>query len=278
MRVPQWTDDVSGNAGIRLSTSEGAMTTNRTDEAASVVRAPSPHPSRVLARIQADQPRFHSEADQDSDRGDDGLKDWGANEWMLHSLYDLGQGAKQTLETGCGRSTVLLASMAERHYCIAPREQEFERVSSYCSALGIDVDRITFLGGKSEFVLPNLQIDGMLDLVLIDGAHAFPFPTIDWFYASRNLRVGGYLIVDDVWLPAVADLIRFLDSEPSWRRVRRSLESAAYQKIAEVDDFNDWIPQRYGRTRIWLWQTGVRAVRSIPRPVRHRIRRLLGVK
>lgn len=251
------------------------MTTYRTETATNSSVDTPPTPAEVLARMRRDQPRFHSEADQDSARGSAALQDWGATEWLLRAIQDLGQGASQTLETGCGRSTVLFASTSQRHFCIGPREQEFARVRLYCESLGIDPEKITFLCGKSEDLLPGLTIEGKLDLVLIDGAHAFPFPMIDWYYASRWLRVGGHVIVDDAWLPAVADLVQFLNTEPSWRRVRRNLESAAYQKVAEADDFNDWVPQRYGRTRVRLWKAGVRVIRSIPRPVRRRLRQLI---
>jgi hypothetical protein len=36
-----------------------------------------------------------------------------------------------------------------------------------------------------------------LDLVLIDGDHAFPASFIDWYYTAEQVKLGGYVIVDD---------------------------------------------------------------------------------
>jgi hypothetical protein len=37
-----------------------------------------------------------------------------------------------------------------------------------------------------------------LDIVLIDGAHAFPFPFLDWYFTASALKAGGLLVIDDV--------------------------------------------------------------------------------
>ena len=52
--------------------------------------------------------------------------------------------------------------------------------------------------------------------MLVDGAHLFPFPALDWFYTARDLRVGGRVVLDDAFLPSVNMVVRFLNSSPSW--------------------------------------------------------------
>ena len=78
-----------------------------------------------------------------------------------------------TLETGIGQSTVLFAIQGTDHTCVAYSGREIERVRQYCAEQGIDAAKLQFQQGRSEHVLPGLPADP-LDLVLIDGSHAFP--------------------------------------------------------------------------------------------------------
>src|SRR3546814_19856741 len=69
--------------------------------------------------------------------------------------------------------------------------------------------------------LPPLESAGTeRDRVLIDGSHAFPLPMVDCFYGASLLVAGGTLVVDDVNLPAVRVLKRFLDQDPRWVSLR----------------------------------------------------------
>lgn len=77
----------------------------------------------------------------------------------------------------------------------------------------------------------SLDIDH-LDLVLIDGSHAFPLPFIDWYYTYQKLKVGGKMIVDDTQLWTGLVLKRFLILEPEWQYERNSPpRSAIFTKV-----------------------------------------------
>ena len=52
--------------------------------------------------------------------------------------------------------------------------------------------------------------------MLIDGAHSFPFPILDWLNTAPHLRVGGRVIVDDANQPTANLLARFLRKSPAW--------------------------------------------------------------
>ena len=115
-----------------------------------------------------------------------------------------------TLETGCGISTVLLGLWGARHTCITPSADEVERTQAYCESREISLENVEFLIGPSDEILPSLSSSHQLDLVLIDGGHAFPLPIIDWYYAASRLRAGGILVVDDLQLAPVSEaLIHF---------------------------------------------------------------------
>ena len=61
------------------------------------------------------------------------------------------------------------------HEAITPDFAEEERVRRQCASLGVDSSAVTFRIGPSHEVLPGWE-PRPLDLVLIDGAHGFPYP------------------------------------------------------------------------------------------------------
>ena len=56
-----------------------------------------------------------------------------------------------------------------------------------------------------------------LDLVLIDGAHGFPYPILDWWHVAGHVRLGGTVLLDDAYLPGVAAIVDFARSSDAWR-------------------------------------------------------------
>ena len=154
-----------------------------------------------------------------------------------------------TLETGCGYSTVMFAGAGTNHLVITPFEPEIERVRRFCLEHKLDTTHCHFLVGRSEYVLPTLDKSLLLDLVFIDGAHAYPFPILDWYYAQTRLRRGGMLILDDVAIPSVRVLFDFLCKDANWKLTRMVKGDPIFEKLGEsapshtgVDAFIDWWP------------------------------------
>jgi predicted O-methyltransferase YrrM len=82
---------------------------------------------------------------------------------------------QRTLETGCGYSTIIFALKGARHTVISPVIEEHQHIREWCKANQIDLWTLEFKLAQSEDVLPALDRE-LLDLVLIDGWHAFPAP------------------------------------------------------------------------------------------------------
>ena len=126
------------------------------------------------------------------------------------------QGGSRTLEIGAGVSTVLFALKGARHTCIVPYEKEVARIKAFCAEHRISVENVTFEVDFSERCLPRLD-PTELDLVLIDGAHGFPAPFLDWYYTAERLKVGGLLVIDDTQLWTGHVLRLFLSMQPEWK-------------------------------------------------------------
>jgi hypothetical protein len=46
--------------------------------------------------------------------------------------------------------------------------------------------RVTFVEGETRSTVPGYEFNGAVDLVLLDGPHAYPFPQIEYAYLFRG--------------------------------------------------------------------------------------------
>lgn len=191
-----------------------------------------------MERLLAEPPAVHA-MDFSSDPA---LGVWSTDSDCYRFLArNCGPGAR-TLETGAGISTLLFAAMGAVHTCVTPLEAEIERLRDHASSHGIDLSGVRFVVGGSEEVLPALEPDP-LDLVLIDGNHGHPTPTLDWFHGGRRLVDGGIVVVDDLQLPAPAVLARMLDRDPRWGRLERSAKWGGWARRGDGSLSQDWFDQ-----------------------------------
>ena len=113
----------------------------------------------------------------------------------------------RTLEVGCahGVSSLCICSAirgraSASHTILDPfQHSEWDAVGiTNLEKAGIDF--FNLIERKSELALPVLldQLEGAFDFVFVDGRHTLDQVLLDCFYATRLLRVGGYLAIDDV--------------------------------------------------------------------------------
>jgi predicted O-methyltransferase YrrM len=198
-----------------------------------------------LERLLNERPDFHTHepelVDRVFDPGEsyrhrrpwplDALRCYGLDTSVLQFIADHVGASSHTLETGAGRSSLVFALRAATHTAITPSADEIERIRAYAAAHGISLVTVTFVAQGSERYLPGRHA-APLDLVLLDGKHAFPWPIIDWFYTADALKVDGLLILDDVAMPSVALLTEFLSLDRGWRLVKRfGRQTVVFQKI-----------------------------------------------
>jgi len=183
-------------------------------------------PAPLTDSLRAHPPLLHAAGDQYF-----GLS-WDALAWIeTHVSSDM-----STLETGAGGSTVVFASSGSDHTTISPSADEHARISAYCGEHEISVERVEFIAGASHEVLVNGWKPRELDVVLIDGAHGFPYPTLDWVLLSPHVKVGGHVLVDDAQLEPVYGLVRFLKASPSWELTDvLGLRTPCFQKRDEIE-------------------------------------------
>jgi len=134
-------------------------------------------------------------------------------------------GIIKTLEVGCAYG------LSSLHICMAlcGREGAHHTIidpfqSSEWDGAGVlnleksGVDFFNLIETKSEFALPRLleNNEGQYDFIFIDGWHTFDHTLLDCFYATRLLRTGGFLVIDDASWPSVKRVISYLKNYPCY--------------------------------------------------------------
>jgi predicted O-methyltransferase YrrM len=172
---------------------------------------------------------------------------WGLNGAALDLLVDLAAEGDRTLETGVGYSTVVFAARGCEHTVVSPMALEHDRVRTWCIDRGIDLSAVRFLAAPSQEALPALE-PSALDLVLIDGDHAFPSPFIDFYYAAGRLVEGGLLMVDDTHLRTGRVLAEFLRVDaPRWRVHTELATTTVFERLSgPLIPPEGWLMQPWG--------------------------------
>lgn len=156
---------------------------------------------------------------------------WEALAWLERNV----QPGMNTLETGAGASTIVFTAAGAHHEAVTPDSTEEKRVRLACSERGIDDAKLTFHIGLSQDVLQS-RPSRALDLVLLDGAHGFPYPILDWWFLARQLRVGGRMLLDDAYLPAVASIVDYARASNAWElEAPVSFRTACLRKLRDEE-------------------------------------------
>jgi predicted O-methyltransferase YrrM len=177
---------------------------------------------------------------------------YGVDPELARFLFDSVSEQSKTLETGSGISTLAFALRQARHIAVTPSSEEVANIRSYAAANLISLDSVKFVIEPSDRYLPRCEAED-LDLVLIDGKHAFPWPIIDWFFTADKLKQNGIVVLDDLQMSSVSMLGDFLREDPRWQLERTfGRRTLVLKKISpSVHDVSwhmqPYITRRYGR-------------------------------
>ena len=99
---------------------------------------------------------------------------------------------------------------------------------------GLD-DLVRFMEEPSHGALWKLLSEGQqLDFAFIDGSHLFDYTLIDFFLVDKMLRTGGMVVFDDLWMPAVRDVVSYVVRNRAYRRVPITTIEPLWRKTARV--------------------------------------------
>lgn len=214
--------------------------------------------SRIDALI-AEQPHFHLWPDGSP-------ANWAVAPDVLCFLGEQLSPGMTTLETGAGQTTVVFCLKETRHIAVTPDTAQAERIRAYLARAGVSCD-LAFIHESSDVALPaGTGIPDRLDLVLIDGAHRFPFPIVDYHYTENRVPVGGVMVIDDFRMPSVRILYDFLQGEDDWRLEREFRTTAFFRRMNKTEYTRDWADQNINKAHL---EQFLRNLQRDDTPARH---------
>lgn len=161
-----------------------------------------------------------------------------------------------SVETGCGKTTVLFSILSDSHLAFTLDDRELGDQSSvgFFEKCPIsNVDRVKFIYGPTQKTLPSFVHKEKFDVALIDGPHGYPFPEMEYMYLYPHLNPGGVLILDDVAIPTIGRLADFISEDDMFEPVGLVECTAIFKRTDSptFDPFGDgWWNQKYNRRRV----------------------------
>jgi hypothetical protein len=105
--------------------------------------------------------------------------------------------------------------------------------------------------GPTQLTLPRYEF-GPLDAALLDGPHAYPFPELEYYGVYPHLSEGALLVIDDIHIPGVANLFRFIKEDAMFDLLEVATRTAFFVRTGAptFDPLGDgWENQAYNAKR-----------------------------
>jgi hypothetical protein len=170
---------------------------------------------------------------------------------VLRKIIELAPNPQNTVETGCGKSTVLLSQLSEHHVCFTLNNPIWN-LDFVRQCPSFRADKTEFVLGPTQRTLPAYKFDRPIDLALIDGGHGYPFPELDYYFFYPHLRTGSVLIVDDVHIPTIGRLAEFLSEDEMFDPMQVEGTTAFFRRTSAITfdpEADGWTLQRFNIRR-----------------------------
>jgi len=156
----------------------------------------------------------------------------------------------------------VLSHASNRHIAFA-LQGENQTINQLRGQADLRSDNVMFVEGKTIHTLPGYAFEEELDLVLLDGPHAYPMPQVEFAYLFPRIKVGGWLVLDDIQIPSVHELFHFLQQESSVVLEEVAVRTAFFRRVTAADPGPDgWPLQGMNRRPIlrYSWREQLRRV------------------
>ncbi len=177
-------------------------------------------------------------------------------------------------ETGTGASTIVFSHLSQAHTVFAVDTDR--SMTTVLRHRLLNRPATTFVEGPTQKTLPRQPFPRPLQAVLIDGPHAFPFPELEYFYLYPHIERDGLLVIDDIHIPSIQNLYRFLRQEEMFRLVEVCGKTAFFRRTAApaFDPWGDaWWLQGFNRRTLWRYSWRDRWKATVPEPLRPLLRK-----
>src|SRR5262245_53877258 len=196
-----------------------------------------------------------------------------------------GRRIRHSLETGTGKSTLVLSHVSEEHTVFARDDRgQGDSLSRVQGSPLLRRESVTFVIGPTQRTLPLFDFGHPIDLAMLDGPHAYPFPELEYYFVYPHLAEGAILIVDDIHIPTFYNMFCVLREEEMFRLLEVVGNTAFFARtsVPLFDPISDgWELQQYNKRRFPVRDEMIpvtmldRVKRVIPRPAKAVAKRFL---
>lgn len=150
----------------------------------------------------------------------------------------------KTIEIGCafGLSSLFICEgifgrEGSEHTIIDPYQTTSWKSIGIRNLKSAGVENFRLIEKVSEIALPHLlEYNESFDFALIDGWHTFDHTLVDFFYLEKLIRPGGIIGIDDIQLPGINKVVRYLLNYPNLELIK-TVPMFISKKAKLRDDF-----------------------------------------
>jgi len=175
-------------------------------------------------------------------------------------------------ETGSGKTTLLFSHLSANHAVFAINDGK--SISRVRSSNLFKEEGVTYIEGPSQVTLPRYRFKEKLQIALIDGPHAYPFPDLEYYYFYPQIAEGGLLLIDDTNIPSIKRMSEIIQHDDMFQLLEVVQNTAFFRRTPAplIDPLgDDWPRQgfnrahyRYAMARKHSSQRSRRITRVIP--------------
>lgn len=142
-----------------------------------------------------------------------------------------------SIETGSGKTSLLFSHLSEHHKVFAVNDGNSVSVVKDSPLL----NKISYelIEGPTQITLPKYQFTEPIQLAYLDGPHGYPFPDLEYFYVYPQIQKGGLLIIDDILIPSIHHLYKFLKADEMYEELEL-IGTTAFFRRTNAETFNPY--------------------------------------
>jgi hypothetical protein len=157
---------------------------------------------------------------------------------------------EHSVETGSGKTTLLFSHLSADHRAFAI--DSGDSISQVRRSPLFRADTVTYVEGPTQVTLPPYHFADPVQIAMIDGPHAYPFPDLEYYYFYPLVAPGGLLIVDDLLIPSIGRMFEIIKADRMFELVEIVSSNMAFFRRTSaplLDPHGDgWWLQGYNKS------------------------------
>jgi hypothetical protein len=149
---------------------------------------------------------------------------------------------RHSVETGTGKTTLLLSHLSPGHTVFTKDDEgDGDSLARVRASPLLVPDSVEFVIGPTQKTILQRVFTAPIQLALLDGPHAYPFPDLEYWAVYPHLETGAILVIDDLQIPTIANLCEFLRVDRMYDLVEVVDKTAFFRRTSAsaIDPFGE---------------------------------------